>query len=103
MSTSLTVGKARLCTMTLITAGLVDTTTVLSVSSGNPATLRVTVNPDNPRQIAAVGVAPGNVNANVTANGHTAQSLFAVSAAAPPADGPTFGDWGDEIDPPTWA
>lgn len=104
MSTPITVGKARLSTITLITGGAIDNTTPLTVGSGNVNTLKVFVNPSNNREIAAVGVAPSaGVNANVTANGHTVQSLFVVSAPPPPPDGPSFGTWGDEIDPPSWA
>lgn len=104
MATNITVGKARLATVTLISGGIVDTTTVLGTSTGNPTTLRCTVNPSNPREVAVVGLAPSpGVNAFVSAPGFSASSLFQVDAAPPPPDGLSFGAWGAEIDPPTWA
>lgn len=106
MSTSLTVGKARLSTITLITGGVVDNVTPLTISTGNAATMRVTVNPSNNREVAIVGLAtsPG-VNVTVSANGHNAASLIVITvdSSPPPPDGPTFGPWSDEIDPPSWA
>jgi hypothetical protein len=104
MATTITVGKARLATITLISGGVPDTTTALTTSTGNPTTLRCTVNPSNPREVAVVGLAPSaGVNAIVSAPGFGAASLFEVQAAPPPADGLTFGAWGPEIDPPAWA
>lgn len=103
MSTSLTVGKARLVTVTVITGGVPDTTTPLSVSTGNPATLRVRVNPSDPREVGVLGLAQSaGVNAGVTVNGHLVQETFVISPPPPPPDGPTFGSWGAEIDPPAW-
>jgi hypothetical protein len=103
MSTSLTVGKARLSTVSVITGGLPDSTSPLTTGTGNASTLRVRVNPSNPREVGVLALAQSaGVNASVTVNGQTATELFVVSAAPPPADGPTFGAWGPEIDPPSW-
>lgn len=103
MATSLTVGKARLSTVSVITGGLPDTTSVLTVDTGNIATLRVRVNPSNPREVGVLGLAQSaGVNAFVTVNGHSKSELFEVAAAPPSADGPTFGAFGPEIDPPAW-
>lgn len=103
MSTSITVGKARLSTVTVITGGAPDLTTPLTPSSGNPGTLRVRVNPDDPRQVGVLGLAPSSgVNAGVTVNSHLIQETFVVSPAPPPSDGPSFGPWGPEVDPPAW-
>ncbi len=103
MSTSLTVGKARLVTVSVITSGVVDTTSTLTTSVGNAATLRCRVNPGNAREVGvlALDVSAG-VNAIVTVGGHSAAELFVNSAPPPPPDGPTLGTWGPEIDPPSW-
>lgn len=111
MSTSLTVGKARLATIVVHNPdGSVNTTATVTTSVGNPSVLRCTVNPSNPREIAIVGLAPssGGVNANVsvdTGEGvKTSQSLIIVSAAAVVGmSGVDIGAFGAEIDPPAWA
>src|ERR1043166_1455263 len=104
MATSITVGKARLSTVTLVIGGAVDTTSPITVDSGNHDTLRCRVNPDNPREIAVVGLAESSgVNALISARGFSAASLFQVDAASAPPDGLAFGPWSPEIDPPSWA
>ncbi len=106
MATTVTVGKARLFTFSVITGGVLDTTSIPTVGSGNAANMRATLNPSNPREFAVVGLNPtSGVNANVTSFGHLAQTLIQVLAAPPPPDGPTIDvpGVGPEIDPPSWA
>jgi hypothetical protein len=106
MATQVTVGKARLFSFTVITNGVLDTTSIPAVSSGNGTNMRATLNPTNSRQFAVVGLAPtSGVNANVNSFGHLAQTLISVVAAPPPPDGPTIdvADVGAEIDVPSWA
>jgi len=109
MSTPLTVGKARLSTITVLNPdGSVNATAPITTSAGNPSALRVTVNPSNPREVAIVGLAPSaGVNANVTTNtgtgNKTAQTLIVVNAPTTDQSGPSWGPFSDEIDPPAWA
>lgn len=110
MSTTLSVGKARLATITVHNPdGSVNTTAAVTTSTGNPTSLRCTVNPSNPREIAIVGLAPSSgVNANVTVDtgegSKTSQSLIIVVAGSVTGQsGVDIGAFGDEIDPPSWA
>lgn len=110
MATNLTVGKARLATITVHNPdGSVNTTALVSTSVGNPSTLRCSVNPSNPREIAIVGLAVSvGVNANVTVDtgegSKTTQTLIIVVAGTVTGQsGVDIGAFGDEIDPPAWA
>lgn len=111
MATPLTVGKARLFSITLHNPdGSVNTTATPSVSSGNSSTMRATLNPSNPREAAIVGVAESTgVNVTVSApvgpSGGTksAASLVTVNAAAVDMSDVQLGAFGPEIDPPSWA
>ncbi len=110
MSTTLSVGKARLATIVVHNPdGSVNSTAAVSTSTGNPTTLRCTVNPSNPREIAIVGLSPsGGVNANVsvdTGEGtKTTQTLIVVvPGTVTGLSGVDIGAFGDEITPPAWA
>lgn len=90
-------------------AGQVDTTTPATPGSSVPSALRVVINPNNPREAAAValsldGLNPNNpiVIATITAFGHTAQQGFTL-APAPDLSAVTIGTLGAEQDPPPWA
>lgn len=90
-------------------SGQVDTTTPATPGSSNPAALRVVINPNNPREAAAVAVSLTGVNPNnpvviatVTAFGHTAQQGFTL-APAPDQSAVTIDTIGAEQDPPSWA
>lgn len=108
MSQTLTVGKARLCTVIVHNPdGTVNTTAPLtpSVPFGSTA-IRMTVNPSDPRQVAVVGVAPntgigGDLAVNVGTVKHFGET-FIVAAAAVDQSSIT-GTFGPEIDPPSWA
>jgi hypothetical protein len=111
-TTPLTVGRARLATLVLHNPdGSINTTAAVTATPGNPAIIRVTMNPGNPREVAVVGV--GNsfgvaVNANASApvgpGGaiRSGSSAFVVGPASDQSD-LQFGDFGPEIDPPSWA
>lgn len=108
MSTNITLGKARLFTFAASAAGVTDTTTPATVDPSNPAVIRVTMNPSNPRQFAVVALSVGTTNANVHVGSITAHALVnVVAAAAPPVDTVTIDELGvgPEIDPSTipWA
>lgn len=111
MSTSLTVGKARLATVTVTNPdGSPNATAPLTTLTGNAGTLRVSVNPSNPREIAIVGLAPsGGVNATVQANTgagtKTATELVVIAAApsGPDLSSVSLGAFGPEVTPPEWA
>ncbi|HKQ65993.1 MAG TPA: hypothetical protein VJZ73_13345 [Methylomirabilota bacterium] len=111
MATPLTVGKARLFSITLHNPdGSVNTAATPSVSSGNSTTMRATLNPSNPREGAIVGVAPSSgvnviVSAPVGPSGGTksSSSLITVNAATVDMSDVQLGAFGDEIDPPSWA
>jgi hypothetical protein len=109
MPITLTVGRARVTTMSVVKNGTVETTAALSVSEGNPLRVRVRVNPDNAREVAVVGLeATPGINVFVGCPGlfgsMQVATLFEVVDAPPnPADGITFGEWSDEVDPPSWA
>lgn len=93
-----------MATITLIVGGSIDTTTTISTTTGNTSALRCTVNPDNPREVAVVALAPSpGVNALFSAAGFDASALFAVNPAPPPPNGLAIGAWGPEIVPPSWA
>ncbi len=105
------VGKALLYSFvaTLRSNG-VDTviSDVATADSGNADTLRVTMNPADNRQFAAVGVVPTpGVNANVRVAGKLFQSLIEVIPAA--VDGPPPDEviltltFIAEVDVPSWA
>lgn len=90
-------------------AGVVDTTTVATLGSSNPAAMKVVINPDNPRQAAIVVLSFAAANqanpivaATVTAFGHSQQTTFTL-AAAPDLSSVTIDSVGAEIDPPSWA
>lgn len=104
MAITLTVGKARLATLTLKNDdGSINTALTPQVNPGN-ASIRATLNPSDNRQIAVVGVAPSS-GANLTVTGvnnANAQQLFTPVAPTGLAS-TSFGVWGDEIDPPSWA
>jgi hypothetical protein len=106
MSTQINIGKARLFSFLVKNAdGSVNTTAVATPGTGNPVTLRVTVNPSNPREFAAVALAQSaGVNANITALGHTAQALIVIPAL-PDQTAVVIDEAGvgPEIDPPSWA
>lgn len=104
------VTKAALFSFTVLNvAGQVDTTTTATVGSSNPSAMRVTINPDNNREVAVVVTSLTGVNSNnpivaatVTAFGHTVSKGFTL-ASAPDLSGVTLGADGGEIDPPSWA
>lgn len=111
MSTPLTVGKARLATVQVTNPdGSPNATAGIGVSTGNAATLRVTVNPTNPREIAIVGLAQSagvaGVNIDLGEGIRTASELVVISAATVPVTGLSsisIGAFGPEVDPPVWA
>lgn len=111
MATSLTVGKARLFSITLHNPdGSVNTAAAAAVQSGNSTTMRATVNPTNPREGAIVGVAVSSgvnviVSAPVGPSGGNKQtsSLITVVAGATDQSDVQLGAFGEEIDPPSWA
>lgn len=99
MAIIITVGKARLSAVIVA-----DTTTPLGIGTGNHDTLRIFLNPDNNRQVAVVGIAPSSgVNATVQLGTRTIAQLFEVVAEPGPGDDLRFGDWSDEVEPPSWA
>lgn len=104
MSIPITRGKARLTTITATNDdGSVNTQT-LTPAAPSPS-VRATINPSNPREIAVVGVSVNSSGANVSvqgANGTMASQVFTVAAPTGLAS-TSFGTWGDEIDPPAWA
>jgi hypothetical protein len=98
------VGKALLFSFIVRSNGteIADTATA---SSGNDQALRVTMNPSDNRQFAAVGIAqsPG-VNANITVAGSLSQTLIEVVAVGQPPEGVTIAlTFLGEIDVPSWA
>lgn len=111
MSTPLTVGKARLAQVTVTNPdGSLNPTASIGVSTGNTSTLRVTVNPSDPREIAIVGLAPSaGVNAGVNINlgeGVKSAAELVVISTAPVVTGLSsisIGAFGPEITPPSWA
>lgn len=111
MSTPLTVGKARLASIIVTNPdGSPNLTASIGVSTGNASTLRVTVNPSDPREIAIVGLAPSaGVNAGVNINlgeGTKTASELVVISAAPAVTGLSsiaLTVFGPEVTPPSWA
>ena len=91
--------------MTAINDGVVDSTTPLTVSTGNLGTLGIMVNPSNPREVFVIGLSESSgVNAIVSIFGKTATSLIeVVSADVPPVPvtSITFGDFSEEFDSST--
>lgn len=90
-------------------AGQVDTTTSVTPGSSNVAALKTFINPDNPREAAAVALSLTGVNPNnpvvlstITAFGHTASVSIGL-AAAPDLSAVAIGTVGVEVDPPSWA
>jgi len=76
------VGQAVLGTVVLVgPTGAVDEVSVLTVDTGNPDTLKVRVNPNDPRQVGVLGLASSaGVNAHIGAPGRpTVSQMFAVS------------------------
>lgn len=104
MPTTITVGKARLFSVSTLALGNLDLAAPVTVGASNGAVIRATMNPTNNRQFAVVALAPGQTNANVTCNGITAHALVTVPAP-PPVDTVTIDEAGvgPEIDPPSWA
>lgn len=98
------VGKALLFSFVVSNNGVVISDVATS-GSGNDQTLRVTMNPTDNRQFAAVGVAPSpGVNANIEVAGTTFQTLIdVVPAEQPPAGLTIVLTFLGEIDPPSWA
>jgi hypothetical protein len=90
-------------------AGQADLTTPVTPGSSNPAALKTFINPDNPREAAAVALSLSGVNLNnpivlstITAFGHTATVGIGL-AAAPDLSAVSIGPVGPEVDPPSWA
>lgn len=104
MSIPITVGKSRLATITALNDdGSVNTATLSATAPST--TVRATLNPSDNRQIAVTGVSPNASGANVTVNGAagtSAQQVFTVAAPTGLAS-TSFGAWGAEVDPPSWA
>lgn len=74
--------------------GSPDTSAVATAGAGNPANLRVRINPSNPREVGVLALSQTTgINAIVTANGHSSSTLFVVP---PPPDlsGVTIGTIG---------
>ena len=109
MAISLTVGNFRSSSISVTNAdGSANNSAVLSVSAGNPATLRVRVNPSNPREVGVLGLdVSSGVNANVSVSlpggTKTVQTLFTVNAAPNNQEALGVGAFSDpETDPPAW-
>lgn len=98
------VGKALLFSFIVRNNGTVISD-VATATSGNDQTLRVTMNPADNRQFAAVGVSPSpGVNANIIVAGNLLQTLIEIVPAEPPPTGVTIViTFLGEVDPPTWA
>jgi hypothetical protein len=108
MAITLTVGKFRSSLFAVTNAdGSTNLDATLSVSPGNPATLRVRVNPSNNREVGvmALDVSAG-VNANVSValpgGTKTVQTLFENSGAPANQESLTAGAWSEESAPPAW-
>lgn len=108
MFIQLTVGKFRSSIFTVTSAdGTPNTGATLSVSAGNPATLRVRVNPNNNREVGAMALdVSTGVNANVSVSlpgGAKSSSTTFINGAAPAnQEALTAGAWSDESAPPDW-
>lgn len=112
MSTPLTVGKARLFNPTALNpdGSTVNMTATITTGTGNPATLKVVMNPSNNREGAIVGLAQSaGVNAFLHVNtgdgDRQASELVVISppTAVTGQSSVAFGSFGPEIDPPSWA
>lgn len=113
MPTSLTVGKARIFSIVLHNQdGSVNATAAPIVASGNSTTMKATLNPSNPREAAVVGVSStfgAGVNVNVSAPvgpggaTRTGSATLVINASPTDLSDVQLGDFGPEIDPPSWA
>lgn len=111
MSTSLTVGKARIFNPTALNPdGSVNTAATITATSLNTSTLRVVMNPANNREGAIVGLAQSaGVNAKLevdTGEGTKSATELVIIGPAAPGGGQSavsFGTFGPEVTPPSWA
>jgi L-serine deaminase len=105
MSISITVGKARIATITMKNDdGSTNTASNPTVSAPS-STVRATLSPSNNREVAVVGVSLNSSGANVSIgglNGSHADQVFTVAAPTGLAS-TSLGGWSDEVDPPAWA
>lgn len=105
----LTVGKVRTNLFAVRNAdGTTNATLSLSASAGNETNLRVRINPNNPREVGAMGLVAGtsaNATVSVLLPGGTKQVQDLMQMQAPAAvnqEALVSGGWSDEIDPPAW-
>jgi hypothetical protein len=99
MSTAITLGKAHLFTISLVN----DNGATGQVATNQPGSVKVRMNPDNPREFGVLALAPtGGADVTVTCAGMFATTTITVSAANPPPSMLAITPSGAEIDAPGW-
>lgn len=103
MSTSITLGKARIIpfTVSLSNGGTDTTTNPSSVATNQSSNLKVVLNPNNNREVGVIALAP-TTGADVNVFVAAFIATVTLSVPTPTITGAQFGTPGGELDQANW-